>query len=221
MIVILVLISSSSDSNWLVAVLASPLVVGWPPALESFSESTLFFSSKSDTLAFNASNSFEELVLDARRVPLGPVALKRKVEVLGREERWEIPVVLLAAAETGSAVANGGLGAIAFSPAGEAVEGRPAVAVLDSADIEGGDRSEGAVGVVVEVAPLPTLLAVHGVLPVEDQRAGLELVELLELDAVPFSSGERVVFAAGEAIAGSHPQASSYRIVGSIVRGQN
>jgi len=83
MIVILVLRSASSDSNSLVAVLASPLVVGWPPALEGCSETTLFFSFKSDTLAFNPSDSFEEVVLDALKVPLGPVALKHKVEALG------------------------------------------------------------------------------------------------------------------------------------------
>jgi len=203
MIVILVLRSASSDSNSSVAVLASPLVVGYLPPVESCSESTLFFSSKSDTLAFNTSNSFEEVVLDALRVPLGPVALKLKVGVLGREERWEIPVVPLAAQEIGRQAADGSLGEIAFSRSVEEAEAGPAVAVLDSADIEGRGRCEGAVGVVVEVAALLTLLAVHAVLPAEDRRSAVELVELLELDAVPFFSAERVAFAAGEAIAGS------------------
>jgi len=217
MIVILVLRSASSDSNSPVDVLASPLLVGWPPPLESCFKSTLFFSSKSDTLAFNTSNSFEEVVLDALRVPLGPVALKRKVEVLGREERWEIPVVPLAAAVIGRPAADGGRGEIAFSHAVEAAEACPAVAVLDSADIEGRDRCEGAVGVVVEVAALLTLLAVLALLPAEDQILAVELVELLELDAVPYFSGEGVAFAAGEAIAGSRSRASSWRIVGSTV----
>ena len=153
-------------------------------------------------MTFNASNSFEEVALDALRVPLGPAALERKVEVLGREEGWEIPVVPLAAAEIGRPAADGGLGEIAFSRAVEAAEARPAVAVLDSADIEGRDRCKGAVGVVVEVAALLTLLAVLAVLPAEDRRSAVGLVELLELDTVPFFSGERVAFAAGEAIAG-------------------
>lgn len=99
----------------------------------------------------------------------------------------------------------------------EAAEARPAVAVLDSADIEGRDRCESAVGVVVEVAALLTLLAVLAVLPPEDRRSAVGLVELLELDTVPFFSGERVAFAAGEAIAGSRSRASSWRIVGSTV----
>jgi len=47
------------------------------------------------TLAFNASNSFEEVVLDTLRVQLGPVAHKNKVEVLGREGRCEVPAVPL------------------------------------------------------------------------------------------------------------------------------
>jgi len=210
MVVILALRSASSDSNCSVAVLASPLVVGWPLALETCCESSLFFSSKSDTLTFNASNSFEEVVLDAPIDPLGPVVLERRVEVLGREERvevlgreerLEIPVAPLAAAEMGRPAADGGLGEIAFSRAVEAAEGRPAVAVLDGADIEGRDRCEGAVGVVVEVAALLTLLAVLEVLPPEDRRSAAGLVELLELGAVPFFSGERVAFAAGGAIA--------------------
>jgi len=198
--VILALRSASSDSNSSVAVLASPLVVGWPLALESCSESSLFFSSKSDTLTFNASNSFE-VALDALADPLGPVALERRVEVLGREERLEIPVAPLAAAGMGRPAADGGLGEIAFSRAVEATEGRPAVAVLDGADIEGRDRCEGAAGVVVEAAALLTLLAVLAVLPAEDRRSAAGLVELLELGATPFFSGERVAFAAGEAIA--------------------
>jgi len=201
MVVILALRSASSDSNCSVAVLASPLVVGWPLALETCCESSLFFSSKSDTLTFNASNSFEEVALDAPIDPLGPVVLERSVEVLGREERLEIPVAPLAAAEMGRPAADGGLGEIAFSRAVEAAEGRPAVAVLDGADIEGRDRCEGAVGVVVEVAALLTLLAVLEVLPPEDRRSAAGLVELLELGAVPFFSGERVAFAAGGAIA--------------------
>jgi len=64
--------------------------------------------------------------------------------------------------------------------------------------MEGGDQCEGAVGVVVQVAALLTLRAVLAVLLAEYRRLAVGLVELLELDAVPFFSSEQAAFAAGE-----------------------
>ena len=64
--------------------------------------------------------------------------------------------------------------------------------------MEGGDQCEGAVGVVIEVAALLTLRVVLAVLLEEDRGSGVGLVELLELDEVPFFSSEGVAFAAGE-----------------------
>ena len=114
-------------------------------------------------------------------------------------------------------MAYAGPGERAFTRTVDGDEACPPVAVLDSADIKGRGQCEGAVGVVVEVAALLTLLAVLAVLPAEDRPSAIELVELLELDTVPFILSEGVAFAAGEAIAGSRSRGSCWSIVGSTV----